>query len=340
MAAAPRLFDDLPIASPELALVDADLAAQLRADLATGESFRPRHVPRDEHSTLVFDAVVRELPVDEPHATEEDELYGQVVSSGDADVVDGTPAEHADEGPIAPPVLRALPACEEPSLELPEYLVPSDDEVVDAIPDDAGVSEEESFAQALPEDVVPTDDAMGHEVVEEAASEQATDDSFAPPVLVALPAPEEQSFELPDYVVVPDEDVDAIPDDVVPEENPAPALEEYVVPPVEDLILEDAAPEYVVDEEQIASIEQAPSSSDYPVLPDLEERSEALEETEAALRRIREQMVVGTSPSGRRRRRVRRRFTVLAGLCAVVTVAAFAVELQLGVAHTPGVLAF
>src|SRR5262245_17626965 len=61
VAAAPLVFDDAPIASPELALVDADLAAQLRADLPTDEVFRPRHAPRPEYPALSFDAVVVDL---------------------------------------------------------------------------------------------------------------------------------------------------------------------------------------------------------------------------------------------------------------------------------------
>ena len=52
--------------------------------------------------------------------------------------------------------------------------------------------------------------------------------------------------------------------------------------------------------------------------------------------------VMGTpaAPSGRRKRRFRRRFTVFAGLFAVGTVTALAAEVQLGLVHAPGFLAF
>lgn len=273
VAAAPLLFDHPPTASPELALVDADLAAQLRADLATDEPFRPRHVPRPEHPTLVFDAVVRDLDEGEL-SVEPDELPDDVMSSADADVFE-------------------------------------------------------------------------HDVVDDVPAEETSAESFAPPVLEALPTPEEQGFELPDYIVAGDDAVDPMPDYIVlPEEEEVRSLPEYVAPANDDVTVDDAVPDDLVHDDEFvpdvvveAATDQARSSSDYPVLPDLDERSEALEETEAALRRIREHMVV-VAPSAKRRRRMRRRFTVVAGVCAVATVVALAAELQLGVAHLPGIPAF
>jgi len=375
VAAAPHLFDD-PIASPELALVDADLAAQLRADLATGESFRPRDVPRAEPPRLVFDAVVRDLPVEEPDVAVDDALQVE----DEAEPVDELVP---DDEPLAPPVLEAFPLPEEQAFELPEYLVAGDDEVVGDEPRESDLGEAQPAE--LSEDVLP-------------------DDALAPPVLEALPLPEEQTFELPEYLVagddvvrdepresdlaevepaelsedlLPDDEplsfsaleelalpagdvvelpdyavesvegagdrVDELPDYVVrPEVEPAPALPEYIVAPAEAPSLEDDVADIVLDSDVIlpevveASTDHAATRSDYPVLPDLEERSDALEETEAALRRIREQFV----PPGesKRRPRLRRRFTVVAALCVMAAAGMAAADVQLGLAH--GLLGF
>jgi hypothetical protein len=319
VAAAPHLFDDSPVASPELALVDADLAAELRADLATGEAFRPRQVPHAEYPTLVFDAVVRDLDEEEPHVDELEEISDSVASSADI-------GEDVGADSPSPPVLEALPALEEQSYELPDYIVMSDDEVVDAIPVDVVLPEQET-APALPEYVVP------------AAEDALVEDEL----LQARPTPEEQTFELPDYIVVSDDEVvDAIPDYVVlPDEETFLALPEYVVPAADEVTVEDVVPEYVVrDDDILPVVDEAPANSAYPVLPDLEARSDALEETEAALRRIREQMVVVAPSEPKRAPRLRRRFTILAGFCAVTATAVVAAEMQLGVAHAPGWPAF
>jgi len=238
VAAAPHVFDDALVASPELALVDVDLAAQLREDIRTGEEFRPRTVARPELH-LVFSAEVAE-----DDATVEDVV------------------------------------------ELPEYLVPhEDDEVV--------------------VDVEPV-------VV-------ALDVPAAPPVA-------DEPSELPDYVVAPEE----VPHDVggsttLFDVAPAPAPED-----VSEL------PDYVVRADDL--VVDQPVTSDYPVLPDLGEASVALEETDVALRKIREQFASEeTSP---RHRRLRRGFIAASGLGAIAALAVFAVDLQLGVATLPSWLGF
>ena len=85
------------------------------------------------------------------------------------------------------------------------------------------------------------------------------------------------------------------------------------------------------------AVEEEPTMSDYPVLPDLGEASEALEETDAALRKIREHF---GSEGSDRRRRLRRGFVVASGLGAVVAVAVFAVDVGLEVVALPGWLGF
>lgn len=66
--------------------------------------------------------------------------------------------------------------------------------------------------------------------------------------------------------------------------------------------------------------------SDYPVLPALDART--TEETDAVLRRIREQ--IATAEPRARRRRVRRSFVVASGLAAACAIAAVVTEIQLG----------
>jgi hypothetical protein len=321
VAAAPHLFDD-PIASPELALVDADLAAQLRADLATGDAFRPRDVPHAEYPTLVFDAVVRDLPVDEPDIAVDEAALVEDAADPVDDVV-------PYEEPSVLPVLEALPLPEETS-ELPEYVVVSDgDDLGDRTLDTSHLAETQialvDERVELSDDVVPDDEPL------------------VPPVLEALARPEEQSFELPDYPVPSAEDigdtVDELPDFIVrPVDEPAAALPEYVVGPAERAGVDEAVVDAVFDEDVIlpevveASTDEAASKSDYPVLPDLEERSDALEETEAALRRIREQLVP-TPAEPKRRSRLRRRFTVVGGLCLMAAAGVAAADVQLGMMH-------
>lgn len=225
VAAAPLLLDDPPVASPELALVDAGLAAQLRAELTSGGVFRPREVARPAYLTLLVDAAP------EPEPAPDDEL-----------------------SPVQFPPVEVIPA----------YLLPHEN------------------ADDLP-------------LVDEVPS--VADTVEFPVSLVAAGEDE----ELPDYVVRAD-------DPIVAREVTA----------------------------ETSAAEQAQASSDYPVLPDLDERTYALDETEAALRRIREHMV----PAGKSAPRIRRRFTIVSGMGIAAALAVVALEVQLGVLHAPGWLGF
>ena len=71
----------------------------------------------------------------------------------------------------------------------------------------------------------------------------------------------------------------------------------------------------------------------YPVLPSPRSGGEAIEDTDAALRQIRERMVDEPSP---RKTRLRRRFTVASGASVVFAVGVLAVDVQLHVAQLPG----
>jgi hypothetical protein len=304
VAAAPHLFDDPPIASPELALVDFDLAEQLRADMPSSEPFRPRDVARPTYLSLVFDVDAPEpaedelpVPVDEHDWPADDVVElapayvapAYVVVADDEDVDDVALDDH-DAADVAKSFDEAvLPALVEPTDELPDYIVARNEVPLAVAPE-----------SALPTDVL--DEEVGGHVPEGI-------------VLPVLPTLEEPAEALPDYIVRDDEPVV----DVVPE---------YVVL-ADDVRVDDGLPN---DGE--ASADDAQPSSDYPFLPDLDERSDALEETEAALRKIRENM--GVPSTARRTRRVRRRFTVAAGLCVVTALAVYAAEIELGVAHAPG----
>src|SRR5262245_40966852 len=91
VGAAPHLFDDALIASPELALVDGDLAEQLRAAIVPGDAFRPRPIARPDHE-LRYDNVV-ELPRS-PELLSVDETE---VAAEDTDPVEETPADVVDD---------------------------------------------------------------------------------------------------------------------------------------------------------------------------------------------------------------------------------------------------
>ena len=257
VAAAPLVlddpFEDPPIASPELALVDADLAAQLRADLSTGDEFRPRPAARPEYPSLIFDADVRDLAEDEPSGGESEELDGR-----------------------------------------PDYIVVSDDAVSDVLP----------------------------EVPEASAGDEHS--SLESPALLDLDERSDELDELPDYILQSD--------DVLAEVVP-----EYLVLPADETTDDVLDLDFVPDVAGEATVQQAEASSDYPALPDLDERSDALEETEVALRRIREQMGVATPE--KRKPRFRRRFINGSGFCAAA-LGVYVAGVQLGVAHLHAMLAF
>ena len=172
---------------------------------------------------------------------------------------------------------------------------------------------------------------------EEVAADEITID--VDPVVVALDvpldSPVDEFSELPDYVIVEaaDDVGGAAFLDVAPDPPALAGLSElpdYVVLAEEDLV-EDPVPD--VGEKA----EDEPEGNDYPVLPDLGEASVALNETDVALRKIREQFAA-EKPS--RRRGVRRGFIAASGLGAIAALAALAVDVQQGFVTLPGWLGF
>ena len=100
--------------------------------------------------------------------------------------------------------------------------------------------------------------------------------------------------------------------------------------------------EPLVDDDYIVEVidDTAPArhaNPHYPVLPSPRSGEEAIEETDAALRQIRERMVDEPSP---RKTRLRRRFTVASGASVVFALGILAVDVQLHVAQLPGWLRF
>ena len=98
----------------------------------------------------------------------------------------------------------------------------------------------------------------------------------------------------------------------------------------------------VIDDDYIVEVidDTAPAqhaNPHYPVLPSPRSGEEGIEETDAALRQIRERMV-DEVPA--RKTRLRRRFTVASGASVVVALCVLAVDVQLQVAQLPGWLRF
>ena len=110
-------------------------------------------------------------------------------------------------------------------------------------------------------------------------------------------------------------------------------------------ILREAEPraeQLLVDEYIVAVPEQTPAqeqrSSHYPVLPAPEPEREAIEETDAALRRIRERLNESDEPT--RKSRLRRPFTLASGVIAMCALGVFAVDAELQVGQLPSWLPF
>lgn len=174
VAAAPHLFDDSPVASPELALVDVDLAAQLREDIRTGEEFRPRMVARPEFRLLHPVEIAGDLGGDDA-AVDVDETPEHVVPH-DEIVFDVDPVVVAVDASPAPPLVDELPdyviATEEPADEvgggtafldvaldspsaedisdLPDYVVRADEHVLEDLGSEAEASAKEPTISDYP----------------------------------------------------------------------------------------------------------------------------------------------------------------------------------------------
>jgi hypothetical protein len=167
VAAAPHLFDDSLLVSPELALVDVDLAAQLRADIRTGAEFRPRAVTRPEFRLLHPVEIAGDVGEDDVTIGDVDELPEYLVPQ-DEIAIEVDPIVVALDVPPAPPVVEDLS-------ELPDYIIATEeigDEVgggtafLGAVPDPPAVTE----VSDLPDYVVLADPLGVADVPEAGAS--------------------------------------------------------------------------------------------------------------------------------------------------------------------------
>jgi hypothetical protein len=94
--------------------------------------------------------------------------------------------------------------------------------------------------------------------------------------------------------------------------------------------------DYIVEAIEHTPAESRRTSSHYPVLPAPEPDEAAIEQTDAALRQIRERL---TDESPPRKRKVRHRFILGSGASAVCTLGVVAVDVHFHVAQLPGWLA-
>jgi len=134
--------------------------------------------------------------------------------------------------------------------------------------------------------------------------------------------------ELPDYVIAPapvELETPAVPAAVL---AAAPAVIDQDVPELDAFA--EAGEEHAPETDEAAATSQAPTAS-FPALPSLDVRQEALDETDTALRKIRDQL--GVDASSTRRRRVRRRFIVVSGVAAIAGLTALAAESQPQLMH-------
>jgi hypothetical protein len=95
--------------------------------------------------------------------------------------------------------------------------------------------------------------------------------------------------------------------------------------------------DYIVEVIEHTPEQSQRTSSHYPVLPAPEPYEQAIEETDAALRQIRERM---TDESPAYERKLRRRFILGSGASAVCALGVLTVDVQFNLAQLPGWLAF
>jgi hypothetical protein len=99
-----------------------------------------------------------------------------------------------------------------------------------------------------------------------------------------------------------------------------------------------ALDEYIVDTVEPTAARNQRTSSNYPDLPAPGPEERGFEETEAALRGIRERMTEELPAAPKRK--LRRRFTFASGVGALCAVGVLAVDIQFEVAQLPGWLLF
>ncbi len=334
--AANRLVGEAPLASPELALVDAELAAELRLTLGPVEDrwLRPPARVEDASAESGQDAPVQLESADDAGYAESrlaEQLHDDeyIVSTPEQ-----TPAEEL-RPTSHDPVLPATEPEEAAFEDSPQRPQASSDEAPAESEDDAPAQWDvaDILRETEPRAEQLQDDEYIVSTTEQTPAEELRPSSHDP--VLPAPAPEDAAFE--DSPQRPQASSDEAPAE---SEDDAPAQWD-----VADVLreAEPRAEQLLIDEYIVAVPEETPvqeqRSSHYPVLPAPEPEREAIEETDAALRRIRERLHE-SNESPARKSRLRRAFTVASGVITMCALGVFAVDAELQVGQLPSWLPF
>ena len=296
MSAATLDFGDPPLASPELALVDAALAAELRRSL-------PDHVTpvappsRDERSAPL--TVLTDTATPEPEAEAEAEAVAEAEAEPEAETEPEAEHERASETELTAEI-RLTP---------------------------------EPTARSMDESV---HDLVLDPVVAKDAAPQSCDD-------LIVGYYDEQPANVSDSVSETPELLETV-DPIQPDGDPLPDLLEAPQPPAGDTytaehrldaraIQHEAMTTHDCEDLIVGAADAQPAAapvSAYPTLPAPEEEFDHAEETDIALRNIQQRLTAG--PAASRKRRFRRRFTLLSGVLSLSAVVALTAQMYAGVA--------
>ena len=284
MSAATLDFGDPPLASPELALVDAALAAELRRSLP--DQVLPP-VPRSRAECPASLTVVTEAEAPEPGAEAEAEAE----------------AEYAHE--------RASETGFTAEIELtPEPTARSTDESV-------------------------PDLVLGSVVADDTAPESCDD--------LIVGYLDEQPAEVSDSVSETPELLETV-DPIDPDSNPSPDLLDAPQPSAGDAFTAEPQLDAHPGEYQamathdcadliVGAADAQPAAapvSAYPTLPAPDDAVDHAEETDIALRNIQQRLTA--RPTAGRKRRFRRRFTLMSGVLSLSALVALTAQMYAGIA--------
>ena len=364
MSAATVAFGEPPIASPELALVDSALAAELRRTLPDPAA---RQAPPTRQESAVTESRTLSLvvvPEPAPEIVEPDttpDAHEDPVVVVEAVAVTAPEAEDLSEERLAEQVVGLLDRVEEQlstdaavetvaldvgSIEFAD--VPADDctDLIVGHVDEVPVAADE-VPETTPEAFTEESDHTLEPVIAEVAADDLViaHDVEVPVAVAEVPEPapavlEARVVEPFDHVAVED-DVVAGTDDLIVGyaetaaaiyEAPEPAaavLEAQVVDAVDPVDAEDDAVHGSCDDLIVgfgAETSQADErTSAYPMLPVPAEGFDTTAETDEALRSIQNRLT-GKQTTTAPKRRFRRRFTLMSGVVGVASVAVLAAQ--------------
>ena len=286
MSAATLDFGDPRLASPELALVDAALAAELRRSLP--DQVTPSDPPsRGERSAPL--TVVTDAP--EPEA--EAEAEAEVGAEAEAEHERAAETEATAETELAPePTARSM-----------------DESVPDLVPD-----------LVVADDAAPEscdDLIVGY--YDEQPADVSDSVNETPELLETIDPIQPDGDSLPDLLDAPQP---AAGDTYTAEHQLDAHAAQYGAMATHDC---DGLIVGAADAQSAA----APVSA-YPTLPAPDKEFDHAEETDIALRNIQQRLTAG--PAASRKRRFRRRFTIMSGVLSLSAVVALTAQMYAGVA--------